>query len=162
MCTHIHVYLAFHRPHHSLNLLSSINPNRRRLYPPALPRSTKAQEGSICKEERRRRRRGGGEERDLNREAGDGGQERRGFFGKGANPITGSSAAPVYLATLNSHFNGLFLPLPIPSPSIFAPLPDTFSPFCYRGRHSRELSKRESRRNLTSPNSLVQRWEEKT
>lgn len=41
---------------------------------------------------------------------GRGGGE--GFFGKGANPITGSGAAPVSLAALNSHFNGLFLPPP--------------------------------------------------
>lgn len=38
-----------------------------------------------------------------------------GFFGKGANPITGSGAALVSLAALNSHFNGLFLPPPVPS-----------------------------------------------
>lgn len=38
----------------------------------------------------------------------------RGFFGKGANPITGSGAALVSLAALNSHFNGLFLNLPTP------------------------------------------------
>lgn len=38
----------------------------------------------------------------------------RGFFGKGANPITGSGAALVSLAALNSHFNGPFLPLPVP------------------------------------------------
>lgn len=38
----------------------------------------------------------------------------RGFFGKGANPITGSGAALVSLAALNSHFSGLFLPLPTP------------------------------------------------
>lgn len=47
-------------------------------------------------------------------EAGDGGQGERGFFGKGANPITGSGAALVSLAALNSHFNGLVLPLPVP------------------------------------------------
>lgn len=48
-------------------------------------------------------------------EAGDGGQRREGFFGKGANPITGSGAALVSSAALNSHFNGLFLPPLAPS-----------------------------------------------
>lgn len=104
---------------------------------------------------------GGAEERDWNREAGDGGQGREGFFGKGANPITGSGAAPVSLATLNSHFNGLFLPLPIPFPSIFLPLPDTFSPFCYRGRHSRARFLNASLDAACFPNSLVQSWEER-
>lgn len=42
-----------------------------------------------------------------------------GFFGKGANPITGSGAALVSLAALNSHFNGLFLPPPVPSSFFF-------------------------------------------
>lgn len=97
----------------------------------------------------------------LNREAGERERER-GFFGKGANPITGSGAAPVSLATLNSHFDALFLPLLIPFPSIFVPFPDTFSPFCYRGRHSRTLSKCESAHGTTHfPNSLVHSWEER-
>lgn len=149
MCTNIHVHLPTTSPldhlRHSLNLLSSINPNQRRLYTPALPHAPP--KPRMAASARRSGRGGGGaEERDWNREAGDGGQGRGGFFGKGANPITGSGAAPVSLATLNSHFNGLFLPLPIPFPSIFLPLPDTFSPFCYHGRHSRArlLSKCES------------------
>lgn len=48
--------------------------------------------------------------REMEGRGGGGGEG--GFFGKGANPITGSGAAPVSLAALNSHFNGLFLPPP--------------------------------------------------
>lgn len=113
-----------------------------RCHAPPKPRKAAVCTGAACKEEwkreveRRRRRRSGTEQGSRRWRAGE-----RGFFGKGANPITGSGAAPVSLATLNSHFNGLFLRLLIPFPSIFVPLPDAFSPFCYRARHSRTLSK---------------------
>lgn len=173
-CVHAHTHVYSSHPavrylHHSLNLLSLINPNMRQpkaavsasTTPPALPRSTKAQESSLmhrshCKEEwkrevERRRRRSRTEQGSRRWRAGE-----RGFFGKVANPITGSGAAPVSLATLNSHFNGLFLRLPIPFPSIFVPFPDTFSPFCYRARHSRTLSKCAScRMDTTQLTSLI-------
>lgn len=151
-CVHAHTHVYSAHPavrylQHSLYLLSLINPNMRQ--PEHHPscaatlhqspaKQLHAQEPPARKREveRRRRRRSGTEQGSRRWRAGE-----RGFFGKGANPITGSGAAPVSLATLNSHFNGLFLRLLIPFPSIFVPLPDAFSPFCYRARHSRTLSK---------------------
>lgn len=111
---------------HSLNPSSSINPCKSRpqgavsanAIPPALPCPNKAQEtaaytGGVCRESERvaegEGKRSGIERGSRRWRAGE-----RGFFGKGANPITGSGAALVSLAALNSHFNGPFLPLPVP------------------------------------------------
>lgn len=103
--------------------------------PPALPCSSKAQEAAACTGAGLQRDQEGGGDRKrgvrLNGEARDGGHGGRGgFFGKGANPITGSGAALVSLAALNSHFNSLppayLLP---PSPITALPLPGTVSYF---------------------------------
>lgn len=82
--------------------------------PPALPCSSKAQETVYMGAGLQRDQEGGGAVR-LNGEARDGEHGRGGFFGKGANPITGSGAGLVSLAALNSHFNSLFLPPPVSS-----------------------------------------------
>lgn len=62
-----------------------------------------------------------------------------GFFGKGANPITGSGAALVSLAALNSHFNSLFFPPPVPSLSISASSCYFFSYFFLIMAHTHTL-----------------------
>lgn len=80
--------------HHSLNPSSLINPNKSQpqaavsadTIPPALPRSTKAQEtvthtGAVCRESERVVE-GGKRGVGLNREAGDGGQERGDSLGR--------------------------------------------------------------------------------
>lgn len=89
-------------------------------FPPALPCPNKAQEtaaytGAVCREsERLAEGEGEGKRSGIERGSGRWRAGERGFFGKGANPITGSGAALVSLAALNSHFNGPFLPLPVP------------------------------------------------
>lgn len=87
--------------------------------PPALPCSSKVRETAVYTGAglQGEQEGGGGREGEarLNGKARDGGQGRGRFFGKGANPITGSGAALVSLAALNSHFNSLFLPPPVPS-----------------------------------------------
>lgn len=112
----------------SLNPSSSINPRKSRpqgtvsanTIPPALPCPNKAQEtaaytGAVCREsERVAEGEGEGKRSGIERGSGRWRAGERGFFGKGANPITGSGAALVSLAALNSHFNGPFLPLPVP------------------------------------------------
>lgn len=112
---------------HSLNPSSSINPCKSRppgavsanTIPPALPCSNKAQDtaaytGAVCRESERVAAEGEGKRSGIERGSRRWRAGERGFFGKGANPITGRGAALVSLAALNSHFSGLFLPLPIP------------------------------------------------
>lgn len=123
--------------HHSLNPSSLINPNKSQpqaavsadTIPPALPRSTKAQEavihtGAVCRESERvvvgRKRRVG-----LNREAGDGGQKRGDSLG--IEPIQLQAAVQpwflwrhlIHISTVSSSLSWYPFLLSLPFPYTF-------------------------------------------
>lgn len=158
--SHVHFqHVAFDHLHHSLHLLSPIKSQHQAAGGDCIRQHYASCAATLHRSPGRRPLHRGAKEEVQGWRRGDGGQRRGGFFGKGANPITGSGGAPVSLATLNSHFTGFFLPLLIPSASIFAPSLDTFSPFCYRRRHSRSLSKNAGRGHAAPPAPLIRSFD---